>query len=118
VSRFRSSQILAAPSDANFGIKGHQQVDNFGAAFEPEVRKHPCRPIVQTSGSRHQNVIGHGMKAGLRSAQDFLKHSKISKEIDCRRRNDPSRFFLQSIGIQPRDFLELLFVELRIRRVT
>ena len=33
--------------------KGHWQLYESSAAFEPEVRKHACRPIVRTSGSRH-----------------------------------------------------------------
>jgi hypothetical protein len=53
VSRFRSSHEFAARSDANFGIKGHWQLYDSSAAFEPEVRNQICREIVRTSGSRH-----------------------------------------------------------------
>jgi hypothetical protein len=45
VSRFRSSHSAAAPSDANFGIKGHSQLYDFSAAFKLEVRKCTCREI-------------------------------------------------------------------------
>src|SRR5262249_3101056 len=41
VSRFRSSQTSAAPSDANFGIKGTLQLYASSAPFEPEVRSRP-----------------------------------------------------------------------------
>jgi hypothetical protein len=42
VSRFRSSHILAATSDANFGIKGTLALDDSSAPFEPEVRNRCC----------------------------------------------------------------------------
>src|SRR6516225_4048157 len=42
VSRFRSSQTLAALSDANFGIKGTLATLCFSAPFEPEVRSRTC----------------------------------------------------------------------------
>src|SRR6516165_7009780 len=37
--------------------KGHQQRYDSSDAFEPEVRKHPCRPTVRTSGSRHYRAV-------------------------------------------------------------
>jgi tripartite-type tricarboxylate transporter receptor subunit TctC len=42
VSRFRSSHIFAATSDANFGIKGTLALDDSSAPFEPEVRNRCC----------------------------------------------------------------------------
>src|SRR6266436_8060918 len=53
VSRFRSSQAFAAASERTSESKGHKQLYDSSAAFEPEVRNRARRESVRTSGSRH-----------------------------------------------------------------
>src|SRR5262245_24957977 len=52
-SRFRSSQTFAAPSDANFGIKGTLALYDSSAALNPKFATALAARCVRTSGSRH-----------------------------------------------------------------
>src|SRR5262245_12352991 len=54
VSRFRSSQALAAHSDANFGIEGTPAILRIWYPFELEVRNRIRGTHVRASGSGHQ----------------------------------------------------------------
>src|ERR1700732_2503195 len=53
VSRFRSSPEFAVRSVANFGIEGHQQLYDSGAALNPKFAIGLAAIVVRTSGSRH-----------------------------------------------------------------